>query len=270
MAVASVLGAKERGDGFVTGNGWIVSWCVGHLVELANAGAYDEKFAKWRYEDLPIIPTQWKHTAAPGKKKQLDILRRLMNGKDVDTVICAADAGREGELIFRLVYEYCGCEKPVQRLWISSMEDSAIREGFEKLRAGADYDNLYRAALCRSQADWLVGINATRLFSVIHGSTLNVGRVQTPTLALMVSREQEIAAFIKEPFYMIDLNCGDFTASGEKLKDRKSAEDVLTACDGQTAVVRSVERKEKSAAPLRLYDLTTLQREANRLFGQCH
>jgi len=267
MAIAAVLDAKERGDGFVTGNGWIVSWCVGHLVELARADAYDEKYAKWAYEDLPIIPDEWKHVAASGKKKQLDILRHLMNGKDVDTVICATDAGREGELIFRLVYEYCKCRKPVQRLWISSMEDTAIREGFEKLRPGTEYENLYRAALCRSQADYLVGINATRLFSVLYGVTLNVGRVQTPTLALVVKREQAIAAFVREPFYTVELDCGDFTASGEKLKDRQTADAVHSACDQKAAVIQAVDRKEKAAAPPKLYDLTTLQREANRLFG---
>lgn len=261
------LGARERGDGFISGNGWIVSWCMGHLVELAHANAYDEKYSRWHYEDLPIIPDEWKHVAASGKKKQLDILRRLMNGKDVETVICATDAGREGELIFRLVYEYCGCKKPVQRLWISSMEDTAIRQGFENLRSDMDYDNLYRAALCRSQADWLVGINMTRTFSCLYGVTLNVGRVQTPTLALVVRRDQEAAAFVREPFYIVEIACGAFTAAGEKLKSRQAADVILSACAGKPAAVQTVDRKEKATAPPRLYDLTTLQREANRIFG---
>jgi len=267
VALASVLGAKERKDGCIAGSGWIVSWCVGHLVELADAGAYDEKFAKWSLGDLPILPDQWRFVSRGDKKKQLDILRKLMADKSVDSVICATDAGREGELIFRLVYDYCKCKKPVQRLWISSMEDAAIREGFDRLRPGADYDRLYRAALCRSQADWLVGINATRLFSCLYGATLNVGRVQTPTLALVVQRETEIQAFKVEPFYTPEIGTGGFTASGERLTDPDAAERVRDACDGKTAAVQTVKREKKTAAPPRLYDLTTLQREANRLFG---
>jgi len=241
---------------------------VGHLVELAPADAYDERFAKWRLEDLPILPDRWRFVSRGDKKKQLDILRRLMNDKDTESVICATDAGREGQLIFQLVYDYCKCRKPVQRLWISSMEDTAIREGFANLRPGAAYDRLYRAALCRSQADWLVGINATRLFSCLYGGvTLNVGRVQTPTLAMIVAREAEIAAFVTKPFYTPEIDTGRFTASGERLTDAESAGAVRAACDGRDAVVRSAERQEKTAAPPRLYDLTTLQREANRLFG---
>lgn len=273
VALASVLGAKERGDGCLCGNGWIVSWCVGHLVELADAGAYDERFARWSLGDLPILPDKWQFVSRGEKKKQLDTLRKLMADKSVDAVVCATDAGREGELIFRLVYDYCKCKKPVQRLWISSMEDAAIREGFDRLRPGADYDNLYRAALCRSQADWLVGINATRLFSCLYGATLNVGRVQTPTLALIVAREAGIAAFQAEPFYTPEIDCGQrgavpaFTASGERLADPEGAEAVRAACDGKTAAVQTVKREKKTAAPPKLYDLTTLQREANRLFG---
>lgn len=266
-AIAAALGAKERKDGCICGNGWVVTWCVGHLVELAQASAYGERYAKWRREDLPILPKRWQYTAAQGKKKQLDILRRLMNDKTVTSVVCATDAGREGELIFRLVYDYCKCIKSVERLWISSMEDTAIREGFGKLRPGIDYDNLYRAALCRSQADWTVGINATRLFSCLYGVTLNVGRVQTPTLALLVERETAIAAFVKEPFYTPTLDFGSFTASGEKLKDRAAADAIYSACDGKEAAVREIRRQNKHTAPPKLYDLTTLQREANRLFG---
>jgi len=267
QSIAAVLGAKERKDGCICGNGWTVTWCIGHLVEPAQAGAYDEHFAKWRREDLPIIPDRWQYIAPQGKRKQLDILRRLMNDKSVDTVVCATDAGREGELIFRLVYHYCNCAKPVQRLWISSMEDTAIREGFERLRPGADYDSLYRAALCRAQADWLVGINATRLFSCLYGVTLNVGRVQTPTLALLAERSAAIAAFVKEPFCTPMLDLGSFTASGEKQKNRADAEAVRSACAGENAVVREVKQQTKHTAPPKLYDLTTLQREANRMFG---
>jgi len=267
QSIAAVLNAKQRQDGFLMGGGWIVSWCVGHLVELADAGAYDERFAKWNISDLPILPDEWRFVSRGDKKKQLDILRKLMADKSVDSVICATDAGREGELIFRLVYDYCKCKKPVQRLWISSMEDAAIREGFDRLRPGADYDRLYRAALCRSQADWLVGINATRLFSCLYGATLNVGRVQTPTLALVVQREAEIQSFKVEPFYTPEIGTGDFTASGERLTDPDAAERVRAACDGKAPTVRSVQREKKTAAAPKLYDLTTLQRECNRLFG---
>ena len=267
QSIASVLGASERKDGYLAGGDCLISWCAGHLVELAQAEAYDEKYGKWRYEDLPILPEHWKYAVSREKAKQMNVLRELMKRPEVDCIINACDAGREGELIFRLVYEYCGCKKPIQRLWISSMEESSITEGFRSLRPGTDYDRLYHAALCRSQADWLVGINATRLFSVLYRQTLNVGRVMTPTLALLVQREQDIAAFVKEPFYTPELNCGTFTVSGEKHRDRKAAESIRAACDDKTALVKSVERQEKTAAPPKLYDLTTLQREANRMFG---
>lgn len=266
-AVAAVLGATAKKDGYLEGGGYLVSWCVGHLVELAQPDAYGEQYAKWRYADLPILPGQWQYVVPKDKKKQLAVLRELMKRPDVDAVVCATDAGREGELIFRLVYDYCKCKKPVKRLWISSMEDAAIREGFAALRDGADYERLYRAALCRAHADWLVGINATRLFSVLYGQTLNVGRVMTPTLALMVSREADILAFKKEPFYTPEIDCGGFTASGERLKDSAAAESIRAACDGGTATVLSVEKQKKTAQPPRLYDLTTLQRECNRLYG---
>lgn len=267
QAISAVLGARERKDGCIVGNGWIVSWCVGHLVELAQASAYDERFAKWRLEDLPILPDDWQFAVSQGKKKQLDILRKLLNDKTVDSVVCATDAGREGELIFRLVYNYCKCKKPVHRLWISSMEDSSIRAGFELLKPGSDYDNLYHAALCRSQADWLIGINATRVFSCLYGATLNIGRVQTPTLALLVEREAAIAAFVKEPFYTPELVLGSFSAAGEKLSDWDVAEAIRVACDGKDATISEIKKQNKSTAPPKLYDLTTLQREANRMFG---
>ena len=266
-SIAAVLEANDRKDGFFIGNGWIVSWCYGHLVELAPPAAYDERYRHWNRAELPILPETWKYEASAGKKKQLDILRSLMSRADVISVICATDAGREGELIFRLVYEYCHCRKPVQRLWISSLEDSAIREGFAGLRPGSDYDNLYHAALCRSRADWLIGMNMTRAFSCLYGATLNVGRVQSPTLALIARREAEIAAFQLEPFYTPEINCSQFTASGERLPDREAAERVRAAADGRDAVVLSVEKTRKIAAPPKLYDLTTLQRETNALLG---
>ena len=201
QSIAKVLGATKREDGYLEGNGYVVSWCVGHLVELSQPEAYDEKYNKWAYADLPIFPDQWKYQVSASTKKQFGILKKLMARKDVESLVCATDAGREGELIFRLVYQQAGCRKPFERLWISSMEDSAIREGFEQLKPSTEYDALYEAALCRERADWLVGINATRLFSTLYGQTLNVGRVMTPTLAMVVMREAAISAFRPEPFY---------------------------------------------------------------------
>ncbi len=267
QSIAAVIGAKQRGDGYLEGGGYLVSWCLGHLAELASADAYDEKYAKWRREDLPILPENWRFTVSGDKQKQFDILRALMRRDDVDEVINACDAGREGELIFRTVYDMAGCSKPMKRLWISSMEDEAIRQGFADLKPGRDYDGLHQSALCRSKADWLVGINATRLFSVLYHRTLNVGRVMSPTLALIVQREAEISAFQPEPFYTVNLDCGDFTATGDKLKAKPEAEAVAAACKGKAATVKTVERKEKSEKPPALYDLTTLQRDANRLLG---
>ena len=267
MALAAVLGANEKKDGYLEGGGYLVSWCVGHLLELAQPEAYGEQYARWHYGDLPILPDEWKYEVPKDKKKQLDLLCRLMKDKRVDSVVCATDAGREGELIFRLVYEYAGCRKPMERLWISSMEDAAIRDGFEHLRPGKDYDRLYDAAVCRAGADWLVGINATRLFSVLYGVTLNVGRVMSPTLALLVQREAEIQAFTSKPFYVPEITCGGFTASGDKLTEKQAAETIRRECDGQTASVLSVEKQTKAVQPPRLYDLTTLQRECNRIYG---
>lgn len=267
MSLAAVLGANEKKDGYLEGGGYLVSWCVGHLLELAQPEAYGEQYAKWRYGDLPILPEEWKYEVPKDKKKQLDLLCRLMKDKRVDSVVCATDAGREGELIFRLVYEHAGCKKPMERLWISSMEDAAIRDGFEHLRPGSDYDKLYDAAVCRAGADWLVGINATRLFSVLYGVTLNVGRVMSPTLALLVQRETDIQAFTSKPFYVPEITCGGFTASGEKMSGRNEGEKIRMDCDGQAALVLSVEKQVKAVQPPRLYDLTTLQRECNRIYG---
>ena len=266
-SLSAVIGASTRKDGYFEGNGWRVSWCVGHLAGLADADSYDPKYAKWRYDDLPILPEHWQMAVGKDKKRQFDVLKRLLNAPDVDEVVNACDAGREGELIFRSVYELAGCQKPMKRLWISSMEDSAIREGFANLRPGADYDGLYEAALCRAKADWLVGINATRLFSVLYHRTLNIGRVMSPTLALIVQREAEIDAFKPVPFYTVQLELPGLAVSGERMADKAAAERLRKACENGMATVKQVERKEKSEKPPALYDLTTLQRDANRLLG---
>ena len=266
-SISAVLGAKERRDGYLEGNGYLISWCFGHLAELASADVYDDAYGKWSREQLPIIPDNWQYSVGRDKKKQLDLLSDLMHREDVTEVINACDAGREGELIFRTVYQLAGCKKSMKRLWISSMEDNAIRDGFAQLRDGSEYDNLYAAALCRSKADWLVGINATRLFSVLYHRTLNVGRVVSPTLSLLVQREAEIKAFQPELFYTVKLDTGEFAAVSEKMKEKQDAEKLKESCAGSTAVVRSVEQKEKSEKASVLYDLTTLQRDANRILG---
>ena len=265
QSIAKVLGANKREDGYIEGNGYIVSWCVGHLVELAEPEAYDEKYSKWTYADLPIFPVDWQYEVSSGTTKQFGILKKLMGRDDVASLVCATDAGREGELIFRLVYHKAGCRKPFERLWISSMEDAAIKEGFEKLRSGTEYDALYEAALCRERADWIVGINATRLFSTLYGQTLNVGRVMTPTLAMAVMREAAIAAFKSEPFYTVQIGLDGFTASSERYKKKAEAEAVSKGCS--VANVTKAERKDKSEKPPALYDLTSLQRDANRVLG---
>lgn len=266
-SIASALGAKSGADGCFQGNGLIVSWCVGHLVSPMDAAGYDERFKKWRYDDLPILPEPFRYVLAPGKEDAFENLRRLMNRPDVDTVVNACDAGREGELIFRLVYEMAGCNKPVERLWISSMEDSAIREGFSDLRPGAEYDSLYQSALCRQKADWLVGINATRLFSVLYHRTLNVGRVQTPTLAMLAERDGKIMLFKKEKYHHVRLQVDGAEAVSEKFTDPAQAKQVQAVCRNRQAVCTSVTREKKKEQPPKLYDLTTLQREANRIFG---
>lgn len=265
QSIAKVLGANKREGGYLEGNGYIVSWCVGHLVELAQPEAYDAKYSKWAYADLPIFPADWQYEVSSGTKKQFGILKKLMARDDVASLVCATDAGREGELIFRLVYHKAGCRKPFERLWISSMEDSAIREGFKNLRSGTEYDALYEAALCRERADWIVGINATRLFSTLYGQTLNVGRVMTPTLAMAVMREATISAFKTEPFYTVQIGLDGFTASSERYKKKSEAETVSSNCT--VATVTKAECKEKSEKPPALYDLTSLQRDANRILG---
>ena len=266
--ISKVLGVTARRNGYLEGGGYLVSWCVGHLVELAPPGVYDPRFDRWSRADLPILPKRWQYLVSSSTKKQFEALRSLMHRSDVDRIVCATDAGREGELIFRLVYQECGCRKPVSRLWISSMEDTAIRAGFANLKPSTGYDSLYKAALCRERADWIVGINATRLFSCLHGVTLNVGRVMTPTLAMTVEREAAIMAFKPEPFYAVLLQMEDCMASSERFKEKAQAEALLAECRklGQ-AVVQKSERKEKAERPPALYDLTTLQRDANRQLG---
>ena len=266
-SIAAVLGASEKKKGYLEGNGYWVSWCVGHLVELATPSEYDEKYTKWQAEDLPILPKDWQYAVIENTKAQFNVLRTLMNDSRVTSIVCATDAGREGELIFRLVYSLCGCTKPVERLWISSLEDAAIAEGFRNLRPASEYDSLYHAALCRAQADWLVGINATRLFSTRYHQLLNIGRVMTPTLALLVEREAQIQAFQSTPFYTVQLDCGSLTAASERLTERAEAERIAALCDGKEARIIKLEQKERLEQPPRLYDLTSLQRDANRLLG---
>ena len=266
QSLAAVLGAKQKKQGYLEGGGFLVSWCVGHLVGLAPADAYDPKYSEWTYEDLPIIPKEWQFTVDPGKKEQFKVLSDLMNRADVDSLVCATDAGREGELIFRLVYQQARCRKPMERLWISSMEEDAIKAGFSSLRPSSKYDLLYAAALCRAKADWLVGITGTRLFSTLYRRTLNVGRVMTPTLALVVERETAIDSFKKEKFYTVELDCG-FSAVSDRMAEKKAAEKLKAACAGQPATIRSVEKKQRTVSPPKLYDLTSLQRDGNRLFG---
>lgn len=267
QSIAKVLSATKRCNGYLEGNGYLVSWCIGHLVELAPPDHYDERYKKWKKEDLPILPANWKYTVSTSTKKQFNILKELMNRDDVDSLICATDAGREGELIFRLVYHQCRCRKSFERLWISSMEDSAIRDGFRHLKPGTEYDALYEAALCRERSDWIVGINATRLFSVLYGNTLNVGRVMSPTLALTVMRKAAIAAFISETFYTVKIQMDGFTASSGRIKSKEDAEKLAADCKEAFAVVAKVERKKRKEKPPLLYDLTTLQREANKIMG---
>ncbi len=266
-SIAAVIGATDRQEGYLQGNGYLVSWCIGHLVSFADAALYDERFKKWRYEDLPIIPESWQLTVPPDKRERFDTLRTLLRSEEVSEVINACDAGREGELIFRTVYHLAGCTKPMKRLWISSMEDSAIREGFANLKPGRDYDPLHQSALCRAKADWLIGINATRLFSVLYHKTLTVGRVQTPTLKMLADRDAKITGFQKEKYHIVHIAGGGMEAASDRFPDPAKAESVKTACAGAQAVCASIQRERKTEQPPKLYDLTTLQREANRLFG---
>ena len=269
MAYAKVLGVQGRQDGYLEGSGYIVSWCIGHLVELAPPSTYDEKYVKWNVADLPILPQRWQYLVSTSTKKQFGILKKLMHRADVESIICATDAGREGELIFRLVYQQAGCKKSFSRLWLSSMEDNAVREGFANLKPSKEYDALYQAALCRERADWEIGINCSRLFSCLYGRPLAVGRVMTPTLAMTVEREAAIAAFVPEKFYTVALELtSGFVASSRRISEKDAAEKLLAECRKEmVSTIQKITRKEKSENPPPLYDLTTLQRDANRLLG---
>lgn len=268
QSIAQVIGARERCDGYLKGGGYIVSWCVGHLVELATPDSYDEAYKQWSYNTLPIMPRDWKYVIKKDTRAQFKILKKLMMDRDITAIVCATDAGREGELIFRLVYEQAGCTKPIKRLWISSMEESAIRDGFGHLKPGTEYNNLYASALCRQQADWLVGLNGTRLFTVLYRSkVLKVGRVQTPTLAMLVDREAEIMRFKKTPFYTVHIIGASVDAASEKFTEKSKADAIAAECRDNTVTVKTVVSEDKSVAAPKLYDLTTLQRDANRIFG---
>lgn len=258
-SIASVLDVTSRADGYFEGNGYLISWCIGHLVGLADAAAYDDRYKKWRYEDLPILPYPFRYVVSEEKADQFHILRSLMERPDVTELVNACDAGREGELIFRLVYEAAGCSKPFSRLWISSMEDAAIREGFADLRPGRDYDPLYQSALCRQKADWLIGINASRLFSVLYHRTLNVGRVQTPTLAMLADRDSKIVLFRKEKYHHVRLALEGAEAVSDRIVSPEDAQAIRDSCDGKRAVCISLVREKKTEKPPKLYDLTTLQ-----------
>ena len=266
-SIAAALGVKEKKDGYIEGGGYLISWCVGHLVELADAAAYGEQYKKWSYESLPILPEEWQYTVAADKEKQFKILKELMHRADVSEVVNACDAGREGELIFRFVYGVAKCNKPMRRLWISSMEDKAIKAGFADLKDGRDYDALYASALCRAKADWIIGINATRLFSCLYHKTLNVGRVQTPTLKMLVDRGEAISYFKKEKYYHVRLDLSGAEAASERISDKSGADTLKAACEAETAVCVSLTKEKKTAAPPKLFDLTSLQREANKIYG---
>ena len=269
ISYAKILGVHGRQDGYLEGNGYLVSWCVGHLVELAPPSAYGEQYVKWNIADLPILPEKWQYLVSASTKKQFGILKKLMHRADVNTVVNSCDAGREGELIFRLVYEQAGCKKPVSRLWLSSMEDSAVRAGFANLKPSTEYDALYQAAFCRERADWMVGINCSRLFSCLYGRPLAVGRVMTPTLAMTVEREAAIAAFVPKKFYTVALELtSGFVASSRRISEKAAAEKLLAGCrEEMVSTIQKITRKEKAENPPPLYDLTTLQRDANRLLG---
>ena len=268
QSIAKVIGAEKREDGYLEGNGYLVSWCVGHLVELASLESYDERYEKWRYEDLPILPKDWNYQVADATRKQFGILKKLMERDDVTELVEATDAGREGELIFRLVYHQAKCKKPFERLWISSMEDQAISDGFSNMKDGKEYDDLYTAALCRERADWIVGMNATRLFSTLYGQTLNVGRVMTPTLAMIVEREAEIEGFNSEPIYRLSVKSAGIVATSDRFENRQDAEKILNRLkEEKTALVTKLETTDKQEKAPQLYSLTALQRDANRFLG---
>ncbi|WP_066926251.1 DNA topoisomerase 3 [Murdochiella massiliensis] len=266
ISIAKVIGATKKKDGYYEGNGYKVSWCVGHLIQMANPDAYDGKYAKWNISDLPIIPKQYKFEVAKATKKQFNILKKLMSDKEIDTVINACDAGREGESIFRLVYNEAKCKKKMQRLWISSMEDSAIKEGFSNLKNGEDYDKLFESAQARAIADWLVGMNISRLYSCLYKQNYSVGRVQTPTLYMIVKRDEEISNFKKEKYYTVELSMNGFTLSTDKIGDEITAEQLINLI-GDNIEITDVIQKEKITKPDLPFDLTTLQRECNKYFG---
>lgn len=269
QTIAKVLGANQRKGGYIEGNGYIISWCVGHLVGLANPESYGEQYKTWSFDNLPIIPESYKFAVNAKTKEQYDILKKLMSDSRVDELICATDAGREGECIFRYVYNMAKCNKPFKRLWTSSLEESAIREGFANLKDSSEYDNLFSAGFCRAKADWLVGMNASRLFSLRYNAHLNIGRVQTPTLAMIAERDDKIKNFVKEKYYTVEIGTEQFPAfaSSERIDDENRANELAEACNGNSAVVKSVKSEKKTVNPPKLYDLTTLQREANRYFG---
>ncbi|HEK9655004.1 TPA: DNA topoisomerase 3, partial [Streptococcus equi subsp. equi] len=266
ISISKVLGATKKKDGYNEGNGYRVSWCVGHLIQMANPDAYDEKYAKWDMADLPIIPKDYKYEVAKATKKQFNILKKLMNDKEIDTVINACDAGREGESIFRLVYNQVNCKKKMKRLWISSMEDSAIKEGFDHLKDGKKYDNLFESAQARAIADWLVGMNISRLYSCLYNQNYSVGRVQTPTLAMIVKRDDEIANFKKEKYYTVELSMDGFILSTDRIDDKVAAEQLINLV-GDKIEITDVIQNEKITKPDLPFDLTTLQRECNKYFG---
>lgn len=267
--IATVLGVTNSKNGYIENDDYIISWCVGHLVGLAMPEAYGQKYAEqpWKFENLPILPQEWSFIVKSATKDQYNILKKLISNKDVTEIICATDAGREGECIFRYVYNQTGCTKPVKRLWTSSLEESAIRKGFDELRDSKEYDNLFNAGLARAKADWLVGFNATRLFSVRYHTMLSIGRVQTPTLAMIVDRNYRVTNFIKEKFYTVDLDCGEFIASSERIDNEETANKLQSVTNNQSATIKSINKQIKTVNPPKLYDLTTLQREANRQFG---
>ena len=267
FAYAKALGVKGKKDGYMENNEFIITWCVGHLITLSDPSVYDEKYKKWNYDDLPILPPNFKYQISKDKEKQFKVVKWLMNRKDVTEIVNGCDAGREGELIFRLVYMQAGCDKPFSRLWISSMEDSAIREGMANLKTRSEFDNLYYSALCRMWADWIVGINATRLFSLLYRKTLNIGRVQTPTLAMLTERHNQITFFKEEKFYKVNIHIGGVTASTERINDETTANNILSSCRNFPVVCESVTSERKSVAVPKLFDLTSLQREANKILG---
>ena len=266
ISIAKVIGANKKKDGYYEGNGYRVSWCVGHLIQMANPDAYDEKYAKWNMVDLPIIPKEYKYEVSKTTKKQFSILKKLMNDKEIDKVINACDAGREGEAIFRLVYNQANCKKKIKRLWISSMEDSAIKDGFDNLQDGSLYDNLFESAQARAIADWLVGMNLSRLYSCLYKQNYSVGRVQTPTLAMIVKRDDEIANFKKEKYYTVEIDLDGFSLSTDRIDDKTVADQLLNLV-GNTIEINDVIQKEKVTKPELPFDLTTLQRECNKYFG---